>query len=92
MVFTPRHITDCLSISGTLIGHAFARMPAHFRLVAVRAAVLIWLAGTDNFYPGALSWTDCQAEAMQLHDRGLLGNRAVPSLGQASHQMRLGRP
>ena len=39
------------------------------RLVAVRAAVLIWLVGTDKFYPGALTWVDCQAEAMQLHDR-----------------------
>jgi hypothetical protein len=40
------------------------------RLVAVRAAVLIWLVGTDNFYPGALTWVDCQAEAVQLHGRG----------------------
>lgn len=40
------------------------------RLVAVPAAVLIWLAGTDNFYPGALTSVDCQAEAMQLHDPG----------------------
>ena len=41
-----------------------------FRLVAVRAAVLMWLAGADNFYRGALTSVDCQAEVMQLHDPG----------------------
>jgi hypothetical protein len=41
-----------------------------FRLVAVRAVVLMWLVGADNFYRGALTSVDCQAEVMQLHDPG----------------------
>jgi hypothetical protein len=44
-------------------------MPAHFS-VSGGARGRANLAGRDRqLLPGALTWVDCQAEAMQLHDR-----------------------